>query len=72
MPNSPFSGYRHPQEDLAAVRDIQRTPDAVERRGQAQKELPATLVHDPGNPLYAIGAYLEVLTQEEYGPLTAA
>jgi two-component system, OmpR family, phosphate regulon sensor histidine kinase PhoR len=32
----------------------------------------ATLVHDLRNPLYAISVYVEILTQEEAGPLTAA
>jgi two-component system, OmpR family, phosphate regulon sensor histidine kinase PhoR len=38
---------------------------------QQQEEL-ATLVHDLRNPLYAISVYVEILTQEEAGPLTAA
>ena len=32
----------------------------------------ATLVHDLRNPLYAISVYVEMLTQQEAGPLTAA
>ena len=39
--------------------------------GQQQEEL-ATLVHDLRNPLYAVIVYVELLAQEELGPLTTA
>jgi len=37
-----------------------------------QQDVVATLAHDLRNPLYAISVYVEILTQEERGPLTAA
>ena len=37
-----------------------------------QQDMLAALVHDLRNPLYAISVYVEMLTQEEAGPLTAA
>ena len=59
------------QEDLAA-QDFPHTPDAGEALERAHKESLATLVHDLRNPLYALSVYVEILTQEEVGPLTAA
>ncbi len=39
---------------------------------ESPQEVLATLAHDLRNPLYAISVYVEILTQEEAGPLTAA
>jgi len=37
-----------------------------------QQDVLAALVHDLRNPLYAISVYVEMLAQQEAGPLTTA